>query len=56
MAYYTCGKCRFTFERTGEVDSCSDCAHFHVREATGEETSQFLHNQAQLNREATARD
>jgi len=48
MAYYTCGKCRFTFERVSAVDSCPDCAHFHVREATRGETTQFLHHQAEF--------
>ena len=48
MAYYTCGKCRFTFERKGAVDSCPDCAHPNVVEATGEDITQFLYNQAEF--------
>jgi predicted Zn-ribbon and HTH transcriptional regulator len=41
MAYYTCGKCRFTFERIGEVENCPDCASTNVREATGVEVGEF---------------
>ncbi len=48
MVYYTCCKCRFTFERVGEVDSCPDCAHPNVRNATGEEIAELLRNRAEF--------
>ncbi|GHU79644.1 hypothetical protein FACS1894191_2910 [Clostridia bacterium] len=44
MAIYTCGKCLFTFERRGEVDSCPDCGHSNVRLATEEEITEYKRN------------
>lgn len=54
MAYYICGKCRFTFERVGKVDSCPDCAHPNVMEATGEEMEEYLRNREEFSKEKPA--
>jgi uncharacterized Zn finger protein (UPF0148 family) len=31
MAGYVCGKCKFGFYRTGEVDACPACGSMSVR-------------------------
>ena len=51
MAYFTCCKCFFTFERIEEPASCPDCAHPNVRGATGEEIAEFRGNQAEFGRD-----
>jgi len=38
---YTCGKCLFTFKRTGKVEECPDCGKFAVREATKKEKEEY---------------
>ena len=44
---YTCNHCRFTFRRTGVVDTCPDCGKSAVREATEKEKDEYLKNQAE---------
>ena len=41
---YTCGVCRFTFERSGEVDACPDCGKPVIRTATAEEIAEYRQN------------
>jgi hypothetical protein len=48
MAYYICCKCKFTFERAGEVDSCPGCLHPNVMEVAGEEIAELRDNQAEF--------
>ncbi|MDR1321474.1 MAG: SseB family protein [Gracilibacteraceae bacterium] len=43
---YTCDKCRFIFERTGQVDSCPDCGKPSIREATPNEREEFRKKKA----------
>ena len=38
---YTCDKCRFIFERVGEVDACPDCGKEDIREADETEKEEF---------------
>ncbi|WP_312158802.1 hypothetical protein [Oscillibacter sp.] len=38
---YTCQRCRFTFERTGAVETCPDCGKDSIRPATDEEIADF---------------
>ncbi|MDR1321480.1 MAG: hypothetical protein LBK56_08675 [Gracilibacteraceae bacterium] len=44
---YTCDKCRFIFERTGQVDSCPNCGKPSIREATPDEREEFKKNRAE---------
>ena len=44
---YTCNHCRFTFRRTGVVDTCPDCGKPAVRESTEKEKDEYLKNQAE---------
>ena len=48
MAYYTCRKCLFTFECEESADSCPDCAHPELRDATGEEIAELLEHRAEF--------
>ena len=48
MAYFTCCKCFFTFERIEEPDSCPDCAHPELRDATGEEIAELLEHRVEF--------
>ena len=41
---YTCEKCRFTFERAGEIDACPDCGKPSIRAATEQETAEYRAN------------
>jgi len=47
MAIYICGKCKFCFERKGEVSACEDCGHINVRLANAEETDEYERNKAE---------
>jgi rubrerythrin len=38
---YTCQRCKFTFERTGEVETCPDCGKDGIRPATDKEIADF---------------
>ena len=44
MTVYVCAKCRFAFERKGEVERCEDCGHVNVRYATDKEVAEYLRN------------
>jgi len=44
---YTCNACRFTFYRSGEVETCPDCGKPAVREATDKEKEEYRKNQAE---------
>lgn len=50
MAYYVCGKCRFCFERKGDVDACPNCGHAHIREADQDEIEKHQKDRAEINR------
>lgn len=52
MAYYTCGKCSFTFTRSGDVEQCPDCGHCHIREAEADEVREYERNRAEMGRGA----
>lgn len=52
MAYYTCGKCHFTFTRSGDVTQCPDCGHHHIREAEAEEVREYERNRVELGNNA----
>ena len=41
VEYYSCEACKFTFTRTGAVETCPDCGSTHVRGATKEEKDAF---------------
>lgn len=51
MAVYICNKCRFCFERVGEVTACEDCGHINVKLANEEEIAEFERNKAEFNKE-----
>jgi len=38
---YTCQRCKFTFKRTGKVETCPDCGSDSIRPATDEEIADF---------------
>ena len=44
---YTCEKCRFTFRRSKEAETCPDCGKPAVREATEKEKDEYMKNQAE---------
>lgn len=48
MTVYICGDCRFCFERAGVVDSCPDCGHSFIRQATQEEILGYQKNKAEI--------
>jgi len=39
---YVCEKCRFIFERVGNIDQCPDCGNINIRQANEEETKKYL--------------
>ena len=41
---YICNVCLFTFERTGNVETCPDCSKLNLREATVSEKDEFHKN------------
>lgn len=48
MAVYICSKCRFAFERTGNVESCPDCGDVNVRFADESEKAEYLRVREEL--------
>lgn len=48
MAIYVCGKCRFCFERKGSIESCPDCAHTFILDATEDEILEYKRNLAEF--------
>ena len=38
---YTCQRCKFTFERTGDIGTCPDCGKDSISPATDEEIADF---------------
>ena len=51
MIVYICEKCRFSFERSGEVDVCPDCGCGFVREASDCEIMQHIKNRSETENE-----
>jgi hypothetical protein len=49
MAFYTCEKCLFSFERRGPVEACPDCGRENLRDATTEEIAELKNNRMELN-------
>ena len=47
---YTCGGCRFTFRRSGEIENCPDCGKPAVREATDKEKEEYRKNRAEYDK------
>ena len=47
---YTCNHCRFTFRRTGVVETCPDCGKPAVREATEREKAEYKKNRAEYDK------
>ena len=47
MAVYICSKCKFCFERAGEVSACADCGHINVRLANDDEIAEYRRNKAE---------
>ena len=45
---YYCGKCRFCFERKGEVSACEDCGSLNIRLANDAEAAEFRRNKAEF--------
>ena len=41
MAIYTCGKCAFTFQRSGPVEACPNCENGYIRAASDEEAEKY---------------
>jgi uncharacterized Zn finger protein (UPF0148 family) len=41
---YVCDKCRFFFERAGEIDACPGCGKAAVREADKTEQAEYRKN------------
>lgn len=48
---YTCNSCRFTFSRTGNVESCPDCGKLSIREATDKEKDEYKKNREEWDKE-----
>lgn len=44
---YTCARCLFTFERSGNVDLCPDCGSPNVCHATDDEVAEHKRNKEQ---------
>lgn len=51
---YTCNKCKFTFERIGEIDQCPDCGKKDIREASDSEKADYIAYQKE--RELSSKD
>lgn len=45
---YTCGKCRFCFERNGEVSACEDCGSMNIRLASDDEAAEYERNKSSI--------
>ena len=43
---YTCDKCRFIFERVGEVGACPNCGKPSIREADEPERDKYKKNRS----------
>jgi DNA-directed RNA polymerase subunit RPC12/RpoP len=56
LAVYICSKCKFCFERVGEVTACEDCGHINVRLANEEEIKEYERIKAELSGEREKRD
>ncbi len=39
MAKYLCGRCMFSFKRTGEVETCPNCGSMSVRYESEDEAT-----------------
>ena len=39
---YVCEKCKFVFERQGEVTNCPGCGSSHIRPADEEERRRYI--------------
>lgn len=39
---YVCEKCKFVFERQGEVTNCPDCGSGHIRPADEAERQSYI--------------
>ncbi len=48
LAIYICSKCKFCFERVGEVTACEGCGHINVRLADEEEIAEFKRYKAEF--------
>jgi len=55
LAVYTCCKCLFCFERTGEVEECPDCAKKSIRYATEDEIAEYRQNKAECDNDGRER-
>ena len=45
---YVCAKCKFAFERRGDVDACPDCGHPNVKHASDKEVEEYLRNREEM--------
>ena len=39
--FFTCNKCKYTFEAADAPERCPDCGKIAIRKATGEEIAQY---------------
>ena len=45
---YVCEKCKFVFERQGEVTNCPDCGSGHIRPADEAERRDYIADKQQI--------